>query len=144
MVKLDVNHLKTGEELKPDEILGIIDYAIELKKDRKAGRNNGILAGKNLAMLFDKQSLRTRFSFTVAMNELGGTSIESVSSTRKQEEPEDMARVLGGYSHAIMMRTHDDSIIERMAAASPVPVINGLSQLHHPCQILADLMTLTE
>lgn len=106
------------------------------------GRN--ALTGKNLAMVFDKPSLRTRFSFSVAMAELGGTSIESVSESRKHEEPEDMARVLGGYSHAIMVRTHKDSIIDRMADASKVPVINGLSELHHPCQILADLMTLKE
>jgi ornithine carbamoyltransferase len=144
MLILDTRHLKTGEELMPQEISALIEGAIELKEARKVGRNREWLKGKQLALLFDKPSLRTRFSFTIAMAELGGFSIESAAPTRKHEEPEDLARVLGGYCHGIMIRTHEDSFIERMAEASKVPVINGLSQLHHPCQILADLMTLKE
>ncbi len=144
MKRLQTRHLKTGEELSPSEILSLIDFAIQLKDDRKKNKNAELLKGKHLALLFDKQSLRTRFSFTVAMNELGGTSIESQSPSRKHEEPEDLARVLSGYVHGIMVRTHEDSFIERMASASKIPVINGLSEMHHPCQIFADLMTLKE
>ncbi|CAM6054841.1 unnamed protein product [Sphagnum tenellum] len=78
------------------------------------------------------------------MNELGGSSIESICTSRKHEEPQDLARVLSGYCDGIVIRTHEDELIDRMIQASRVPIINGLSQLHHPCQILADLMTLKE
>ncbi len=78
------------------------------------------------------------------MNDLGGSAVESISSTRKVEEPEDLARVLSGYFHGVVVRTHQDAQLTRMAAASRIPVINGLTELHHPCQILADLMTLQE
>ena len=88
--------------------------------------------------------MRTRFSFAIAIRELGGDVIESVESTRKVETPEDQAGVLSGYCHAIMVRTHDDIIFERMSQISKVPIINGLSALHHPCQILADILTLLE
>ena len=95
-------------------------------------------------MLFDKPSLRTRLSFAIAMQELGGHVIESVSSTRKTETPEDQARVLNGYCHAVMVRTHEDSLLEKMSTVATVPIINGLSNLYHPCQILGDLLTLEE
>ncbi|MBX7231084.1 MAG: ornithine carbamoyltransferase [Bdellovibrionales bacterium] len=144
MIKFKTNHIKTGEELHPNEISELIDFAIFLKKERQQNKNKPYLLGKQIALLFNKPSLRTRFSFNVAVNELGGACIESVGTTRKYEDPEDLALVLGGYCHGIMVRTHEDKIIERMAQFSKVPVINGLSQLHHPCQILADLMTLKE
>jgi ornithine carbamoyltransferase len=95
-------------------------------------------------MLFDKPSLRTRFSFTVAMHELGGTIIESLSDTRKKEEPEDLTKVLSGYCNGIMIRTHSDENLHRMEKVSSIPIINALSDDHHPCQILADLLTLQE
>ncbi len=144
MLALKNSHLKTGEELEPQEILGLIEFAIELKKDRKAGKVRHLLPGKTLALVFDKPSLRTRFSFAVAMNELGGFSVETSLQTRKKELPEDMARVLSGYCHGIVVRTHCDEVIEKMASVSNVPLINGLSEHHHPCQIIADLMTLFE
>jgi ornithine carbamoyltransferase len=144
MFKLSAKHIQTGTEILPGELGGLLDLAIELKRERKKGLGRDWLTGRSLAMVFDKPSLRTRFSFSVAMSELGGTSVESVSANRKHEEPEDQARVLAGYCDAILVRTHEDSIIEKMASVSPVPVINGLTQLHHPCQILADLMTLKE
>jgi ornithine carbamoyltransferase len=151
MLKLQTKHLKTGEELTPDEILALIDCAIALKQERNQQQfghkwtcPREPLKGMHLALLFDKPSLRTRFSFMVAVRELGGSTIESVGSTRKDEEPEDLAQVLGGYCHGIIVRTHQDSFIERMTDKSTVPVINGLSELHHPCQILADLMTIKE
>lgn len=144
MFNLKTQHFKTGEELSPAEILSLLDCAILLKEERKHNHARDILKGKNIALIFDKPSLRTRFSFTVAVSELGGTTVESVSATRKSEEPEDLARVLSGFCHGIMIRTHDDNFIERMTKVSKVPIINGLSQFHHPCQILADLLTLKE
>jgi ornithine carbamoyltransferase len=137
-------HLLTGEELKRDEIELILHWAKLCKKARLQGQLLSQLAGQHLALLFEKPSLRTRFSFTVAMRELGGDVIESLADTRKIETPEDQAQVLSGYCHAIMMRTHDDTILQKMSHVATVPIINGLTSLHHPCQILADLFTLSE
>jgi ornithine carbamoyltransferase len=95
-------------------------------------------------MIFEKPSLRTRFSFTIAMRELGGEVIESNLQITKFEEPEDTARVLSGYCDGIMLRTHDDKNLQRMVEFSSIPVINGLSANHHPSQIYADLMTFKE
>jgi ornithine carbamoyltransferase len=142
--KLATKHFLTGEELSRQELEGLLDCAMELKRDRDSGRLSRPLAGKHLALLFEKPSLRTRASFTVAMQELGGMCVESLSSNSKKEEPEDVARVLAGYVHAIMVRTHEQSVLDRMASRSPVPVINGLSDTHHPCQTLADLLTLKQ
>jgi ornithine carbamoyltransferase len=139
-----LKHLLTGEEFSPDDINSLLMLAGELKKKRKEGYGSTLLKGKNLALLFEKPSLRTRFSFAVAMAELGGNVIESVGETRKKEEPEDVARVLGGYCHGVMVRTHGDDLLKRMAKTSKIPIINGLSDLHHPCQILADFLTLKE
>ncbi len=134
----------TGEELSAKEILALADQAIALKKERAQGHTEPLLAGKTLGMMFEKPSVRTRFSFTVAMNELGGFVVETNTQTSKKEEPRDLARVLGGYCHAVMVRTHAHQVLEEMAATCPVPLINGLSDSHHPCQVLADLMTLEE
>lgn len=144
MFKVSAKHLLTGDELSRSELEGLIDYAIELKSSRDNGTAERPLIGKHLAMLFEKPSLRTRMSFSIAMQELGGTTVESLSSTSKKEEPEDVARVLSGYVHAVMVRTHEQSVLERMASKSSIPIINGLSELHHPCQIMADLMTLKQ
>jgi len=136
--------LLTGKEFTVRKITELLQKGLRLKKERLGKKLRSELTGRHLALLFDKPSLRTRFSFTVAMRELGGDVIESVSTTRKTETPEDQARVLSGYCHGIMVRTHEDSILRKMAAAARIPVINGLSDLHHPCQILADLLTLLE
>ncbi len=137
-------HILTGEELTKKEIESLLSDAIFLKSKRAKKEISNELNGHHLALLFDKPSLRTRFSFSVAVRELGGDVIESVESTRKTETPEDQAGVLSGYCHAIVVRTHEDSILEKMCKTSKVPIINGLSALHHPCQILADLLTLHE
>lgn len=144
MLKLETKHFLTGEELSSGELSGLLDFADALRTERKQGKTRQELLGRNLTLLFEKPSLRTRVSFTVAMQELGGAVVECLSSTRKHEEPEDVARVLAGYSHAIMLRTHEHKVLDRMASKSPVPVINGLSDTHHPCQILADLLTLKQ
>lgn len=144
MLKLDTRHFLTGEELSRKELEQLLTLAQELKDERDRGFLQKTLAGKHLALLFEKPSLRTRLSFSIAMQELGGGVVESTSSTSKKEEPEDIARVLAGYVHAVMVRTHEQQVLERMVAKSPIPVINGLSDTHHPCQILADLLTMKQ
>lgn len=120
----------------------LITLAGEMKQNR--GKPDSTLRGKHLALVFDKPSLRTRFSFTIAMRELGGNIVETLDATRKQETCEDLMRVVQSYCHALMIRTFDDELVERMQAVASIPIINGLTNLYHPCQILADLMTLTE
>ncbi len=141
---LATRHLLTGTELSAAEIYELIKLAQQLKQARQQRQVTPYLSGMNMALLFSKPSLRTRFSFTVAMRELGGDVIESITDTRKLEDPEDQARVLAGYCDAIMVRTHADINLQRMQDVSPVPIINGLSNLHHPCQALSDLLTLHE
>ena len=104
-------------------------------------------AGRTLAMIFEKNSTRTRFSFDAAMRQLGGDSIISSGADMqlgRGETVEDTARVLSRMVDAVMLRTHGHDTVERFAGASDVPVINGLTGASHPCQILADLMTLEE
>lgn len=143
MLKLKTKHLLTGEELTQDELLQLLNEAEALKKERPH-YGKSTLTNKTLVLLFEKPSFRTRVSFTVAMQELGGYTVEVNSSSTKKEEPEDLVRVLAGYAHAVMLRTHEHKTLDRMASKSPVPVINGLSDTHHPCQALADLLTLRQ
>jgi ornithine carbamoyltransferase len=136
------NHFLTGEELSKSELQELLNLSQVLKQERSPIAHTSKLQGQHLIMLFDKPSLRTRLSFSVAMNELGGHVIESISSSRKSEEPEDTIRVLNGYGHAVMVRTFEHKDLDRMAAVAKIPIINGLSNSHHPCQALADLLTL--
>lgn len=140
----ELRHFLTGEELSAHLIEKLLLKALVLKKDRLQNPFKNKLQGQHLALLFDKPSLRTRMSFTIAMRELGGDVVESVDTTRKAETPEDQAQVLSGYCHAMMVRTYHDSDLQRMAKVARIPVINGLSNLHHPCQVLSDLLTLLE
>lgn len=144
MLKLKSKHLLTGEELSRDELVGLLDLAETLRTERNQGKNRNVLQGKNVTLLFEKPSLRTRVSFTVALQELGAQAVELVSAVRKKEEPKDTAMVLATYSHGIMVRTFEHEILEKMAEYSPIPIINGLSDSHHPCQVLADLQTLKQ
>lgn len=137
-------HLLTGEELQAKDIDHLLQTTYELKQQRKNRSFNHPLKNRHIALIFDKPSLRTRFSFAVAIRELGGDAIESTAQTRKSETPEDQALVMSGYCDGIVVRTHEDSKLERMASVAHIPVINGLSDLHHPCQILADIFTLKE
>ncbi len=139
-MKLTNKHLFSGDELSADEIFAVIKLAQQLKTDRLKFKD--VLKHKYLALMFDKPSLRTRFSFTIAMQELGGEVIISEQANRKDEDPEDYIRVLQGYCHAVMLRTFADEIFVRMQKHATIPIINGLSNLYHPCQTLADLMTL--
>jgi ornithine carbamoyltransferase len=142
--ELATKRVLTGEELSVREVAELLDFASLLKKQRAVGNLKAHLQGKQLALIFEKPSLRTRVSFQVGMNELGGASIEIVSNNRKSEEPEDTARVLEGYCQGIMARTFEHSTIERMAQVTKAVVVNGLSDLHHPCQGFADILTLKE
>lgn len=137
-------HLLTGAELSRPEINLLLEHARLLKNERRARIVRQSMRGCSMALLLEKPSLRTKFSFSVAMQELGGLVVESLAGQRKSETPEDTARVLSGYCHVLVVRTFSQANLERMAKVSAVPVINALSDEHHPCQILADLLTLKE
>jgi ornithine carbamoyltransferase len=132
-------------DLSPDELASLLGTAATLKA---AGREQQrFLQGKSLAMLFEKPSLRTRVSFEIGMTQLGGHAVIAHGQDfllGKRETPEDVARVLSRYADAIVVRTHEHEPLQRFAAASTVPVINGLSQAAHPCQALADMLTIKE
>lgn len=125
----------------------LLNRSKDLKKLRKSGKEHKPLMGKTLAMIFEKASTRTRISFEVGIRELGGQGI-FLSSNETQigrgEPVKDTARVLSRYLNAIMIRTYAQSVVEELAEWADIPVINGLSDLYHPCQILADLFTIQE
>jgi ornithine carbamoyltransferase len=137
-------HFLTGEELTADEQLGLLRRAIELKADRLGSR---ALEGKSVALVFDKPSTRTRVSFETGVFELGGHPLilrEGELQLSRGESARDTALVLERMVHAIGIRTGPHETVEELARHSGVPVINMLTHEHHPCQALADLMTLLE
>jgi len=139
-------NLLTLAELDSESMERILSLSSRLKASRGKSKARP-LQGRTVALLFEKPSTRTRVSFQVAISELGGSSINLSSSEiqlGRGETVEDTARVLSRYVHAVMARVNLHSEVERLAAASSVPVINGLSDLYHPVQILADLLTLRE
>ncbi len=142
-----VRHFLTLLDLTPDELKGLLNRASELKTMQRNGLAHDYLHRKTLAMVFEKASTRTRVSFETAMTQLGGASI-FLSPTDTQlgrgEPIEDTARVLSRMVDAIMVRTFAHSKIETMAKYSTVPVINALTDDHHPCQLLADMQTYQE
>jgi ornithine carbamoyltransferase len=130
-----------------EEITALLDFADELKRERRAGKLRDSHAGQTLALLFQKPSLRTRVSFDVAMYELGGHAFylgPDEVGVNKREAAADVGTVLSRYAHGIMARVFGHEIVEELAAYADVPVINGLSDLYHPCQALADIMTIRE
>jgi ornithine carbamoyltransferase len=134
-------------DYSPAEIQGILDLSIELKKEWQAGGNAPLLKGKVLAMVFQKPSLRTRVSFDMAMRHLGGDALylsPAEIGLGQRESTADIARVLAGYVDAIMARVFDHDHIVQLARWSKVPVINGLSDYNHPCQAMADALTIQE
>jgi ornithine carbamoyltransferase len=134
-------------DLSDRDLLALLKRARHWKRRRGAAGGPGPLAGRTLAMIFQKASTRTRVSFEVGMTRLGGHALFlSPEDTQigRGEPARDTARVLSRYADAIMIRTFTHAVIEEMAAAATVPVINGLTDEHHPCQILADLMTAEE
>jgi ornithine carbamoyltransferase len=134
-------------DLSVDEVAEILDFAGELKAMQKAGVEHPILAGKTLGMIFEKSSTRTRVSFEVGMYQLGGQAL-FLSSRDLQigrgEPIKDTARVLSRYLDGIMIRTFAHSDVEELARYADVPVINALTDLLHPCQVLTDLLTIKE
>ncbi|HSA58814.1 MAG TPA: ornithine carbamoyltransferase [bacterium] len=134
-------------DLSAVEMKKIFERAAWLKKTRKRGRVPATLRGKTLGMIFEKPSTRTQVSFDVAMWELGGHSVSlnaSSSQLGRGETYADTGRVLSRYVHGIMIRTFAQAHCEELARAASVPVINGLTDEHHPCQILTDLFTIQE
>jgi ornithine carbamoyltransferase len=134
-------------DLSKDELESLLDLAASLKRSRAGGTLTPHLPGKTLGMIFEKASTRTRISFEVGMYELGGSAL-FLSSQDMQlgrgEEIRDTARILSRYVSAIMIRAYKHSTIEEMARYATIPVINGLSDREHPCQLLADILTLRE
>ena len=134
-------------DLSSSDIIRILDTADTLKAELKAGKKHVFPAGKTLAMIFSKNSTRTRVSFEVGIFQLGGHGIflSSADSQLGRGEPvEDTARVLSRYCDCIMIRTYEQEEVEELARWSDIPVINGLTDFAHPCQLLADLMTIRE
>jgi ornithine carbamoyltransferase len=134
-------------DLTAGELLDLFPRSAELKAARTRGHRVGTLAGRTLGMIFEKASTRTRVSFEVGMFELGGHAVylsQQGSQIARGEPVQDTARVLGGYCHGILIRTFGQHRAEALARWSPVPVINGLTDRLHPCQLLADLFTVRE
>ena len=135
------------DELESKEINNIIDLAIDLKKEHKKGKEKSLLQNKTLAMIFEKPSTRTRVSFETGIFQLGGHALTLTSNDlqlSRGESVEDTAKTLSRYVNVIMSRVYDHKSLETFAKNASVPVINGLSNSFHPCQILADFMTIKE
>lgn len=132
-------------ELSKEDILSIIELAVAIKEKPEDYR--GSLAGKILAMIFEKNSTRTRVSFEAGIIQLGGQAIvlDSKNTQIGRGEPvSDTAKILSGYVDAIMIRTYSDEMVAELANEATIPVINGLTDFHHPCQVLADFLTIYE
>lgn len=134
----------TMDSLAPDELRALLDRAAVMKADR---RPSTVLGGRSIGMIFEKPSTRTRVSFEVAITELGASPLP-LSAQELQlgrgETIEDTARVLSRYLHALVVRTFEQDRLDRLARSAAIPVVNALSDLAHPCQALADLMTIRE
>ena len=142
-----MKHLLTLEQLSKEELLDILNLADQLKFQKKNKIPHPILQGKTLGMIFQKSSTRTRVSFEVGMHELGGQAL-FLSSRDLQigrgEPIQDTARVLSRYLDGIMIRTYAQKEVEDLAKYGSIPVVNALTDYCHPCQVLADLMTIRE
>jgi len=144
---MNMKHLVSLADLSTEEIYEVLETARNLKLEHRAGVKHDVLAGKTLAMIFQKPSLRTRVSFENGMNQLGGNAIylgPDDIKLGKRETTEDIAIVLSGYVDGIMARVFEHRTILDLAKYSSVPVINALCDRYHPCQILGDLLTIME
>lgn len=146
-MKLKTKDLLTLAELSSKEFTQLIDLSIKLKKEFKKSGNKPLLKNKTLSMIFQKPSTRTRVSFETGMYHLGGHAV-NLSSNDMQlsrgESVEDTAKTLSRYTDCIMARVYEHDLLEKLSHHADVPVINGLSNSFHPCQILADFMTIKE
>ena len=142
-----MKHLLKLKDLSTEEIIELLNMADQLKYEKHNGIEHHHLKGKTLGMIFSKSSTRTRVSFEVGMYDLGGQAL-FLSSAHTQigrgEPVEDTARVLSRYLDGIMIRTFDQEEVENLAKYGSIPIINGLTDYCHPCQVLADLMTIRE
>lgn len=142
-----MNHLLKMLDLSTEEIIEILNLADQLKYERKHNIEHHLLKGKSLGMIFQKASTRTRVSFETGMYQLGGNALFLSShdlQIGRGEPVQDTARVLSRYLDGIMIRTFEQKEVEDLAKYGSIPVINGLTDFCHPCQILADLMTIRE
>ena len=143
-----MNHVLALEDLSSADLDRLLAQAIQVKRGRLLGeQGDAPLAGRMVALLFEKPSLRTRVSFEVAARELGAQSLylsPQEVGLGKREAVSDVARVLSSYVHAIVLRTFEHSVAEEFARHAAVPVINGLTDRHHPCQGLTDVFTIVE
>ncbi len=140
-------HFVSFADLSREEIEALLDRADDLKRMRREGVVTDYLKNRSLGMIFEKSSTRTRVSFEVGMTDLGGHALylDPTSMQLGRGEPvEDTAKILSGYVHGIMIRAKTHRTVEQLARNASVPVINGLSDLEHPCQALADLQTIRE
>ncbi|MDD5327923.1 MAG: ornithine carbamoyltransferase [Phycisphaerae bacterium] len=143
-----MKHFLSINDCSTKDLNALLDLSASLKKLYKSGKRDLCLAGKVLAMLFEKPSLRTRISFHVAMTDLGGSAIyvkpEDIGGIGKREPIKDMARVLSRYVDGIMARTFEHRVVVELAQFATVPVINALTDWSHPCQAMADVLTIKE
>ena len=146
-VNMKGKSLLTIHELTLEEVWQIFELSISLKEKRLTGEPHRMLDGKKLGMIFSKPSTRTRVSFEVGIFELGGTGLyfnQNDLQLKKSENVSDTAKVLSRYLDGIMIRTFDHQDVIDLATYGSIPIINGLTDLHHPCQVLADLFTILE
>lgn len=142
-----IKHFLAVSDLSSEELWELLTLAQTLKQEYSAGGNQPLFRGKVLAMIFQKPSLRTRVSFDMAMRHMGGDALylsPAEIGLGARESIADIARVMSGYVHAIMARVFDHEHVIELARWSSVPVINGLSDYNHPCQALADALTILE
>ncbi|WP_437206027.1 ornithine carbamoyltransferase [Planctomicrobium sp. SH664] len=142
-----MKHLTSLFDVTTAEVQEILSLAAQLKKEMRRGKRRPLCAGKVLTQVFEKPSLRTRVSFEAGMHQLGGSSLFLTSKEAGfdgRETKEDIARVLGGYSDIIVLRTFSQGLIETFTQHAGKPIINGLSDAYHPCQALADVLTIQE
>lgn len=143
-----MKHFLSIIDCSVEQLNELLEISAQLKSLYKAGGNDPCLANKTLVMLFEKPSLRTRISFQVAMTDLGGSAIyikpEDIGGIGKREPVKDMARVMSRYVKGIMARTFEHSTVTELAEYATVPVINALTDWSHPCQAMADVLTIQE
>ncbi len=143
----DIRHFLDLHRLDTKTLRDILDLAARLKRDHADGKSKPLFSGRTLVMIFEKPSTRPRVSFQVGMQQLGGQVVvmsEAESQLGRGETVADTARVLSRYADAIMIRTGDPAKLDELETHAAVPVINGLTDFSHPCQIMADVMTFEE